>query len=317
MKAMLAEDVDRLYMIPERYLETGQVQRFEVGSLLNLDNGKDRELRAFLLDNLSESAPHSDVVERLKEPLVLTVVAVDSQGLPRHLNQPRVFFFMGLALTFMMSLAMTGGFLLQGLGEEKENRIMEVLLSSVTPGQLMIGKVLGLGGAGLSQILLWVVSARIILAIAPAALRSPDLELPGLGPSLLGVAFFVLGYLLFATLNAGIGVVAPTARESQQLSVLVAAPLVVPIYAWIYIVENPTAAVVRFLTFFPFTAPLVVLQRLGPDTIEWWEVAASLGILVLAVAGAMFLVGRIFRAFLLSYGKRPSLRLLWVALVRG
>ena len=143
-----------------------------------------------------------------------------------------------------------------------------------------------------------------------------DFALPGFAPTLLAVAFFVLGYLLFATLNAGVGAIAPTTQESQQLAIILAAPLIVPIWAWVYIAENPTSGVTQLLTFFPFTAPIVVLQRLGPDAIAGWEVALSLGLLVLTVAGAMLLAARIFRAFLLSYGKRPGLRVLWSALAR-
>ena len=317
-RALLSEDVKRLYVIPSDYLMTGVVQRIEVSTGLGFDGGgREHALRAFLLDNLSESAPESEVIERLKEPLVLTSIAVDPEGLPRDYNETRIFFFFGLALLLMVSLAMTGGFMLQGMGEEKENRVMEVLLSSVAAGQFMMGKILGLSAAGLSQILVWVALGRVLLEVLPSVLPDVELTLPGIAPTLLAVAFFVLGYLLFATLNAGLGALLPTMRESQQLSIFVAAPLIVPIYAWLYIVENPTAAVVQFLTYFPFTAPLVVLQRLGPEAIEWWEVAASLVILALTVVVAVFLVGRVFRAFLLSYGKRPGLRTLWGALARG
>ena len=317
MAALLADDVRRLYLIPEDYLGTGLVERFKVGLGLGFDEGADPQLRGFLLDNLSEAAPESEVIERLKDPLRLAGVAVDSTGAVQQLNFPRVLFFLVLAFLLMFSLAMTGGFLLQGLGEEKENRIMEVLLSSVTPAQFMIGKVLGLGAAGLSQILAWVVSGRIILELLSSVASGVELSLPGLGPTLVAFVFFVLGYLLFATLMAGVGAISPTTRESQQLSIILTLPLIVPIYGWIYIVENPTAVVVRIGTFFPLTAPLIVLQRLGPEAIEPWELAASLVVLGLSVVGAMLLAGRVFRAFLLSYGKRPGLRVLWSSMRRG
>ncbi len=317
MAAMLGENIKRLYVIADYYLKTGVVQRFKVGSGIDLGGDDDPGLSAFLLDNLSESVPESDVIERLKDPLVLANIAVDSEGNRRDLDGARIAFFLGLAFLLMLSLAITGGFLLQGVGEEKESRIMEVLLSSVTPSQFMIGKVLGLGAAGLTQILIWVISARVLLEVLPSVLTDKDFTLPGIAPTLLAVAFFVLGYLLFATLNAGLGAVAPTRQESQQLSIIVALPLIIPIYAWVYIVENPTAGVTKLLTFLPFTAPIVVLQRLGPGAIEPWEVAVSLVILALTVAGSLMLVGRVFRAFLLSYGKQPGLRVLWRALVHG
>ena len=181
----------------------------------------------------------------------------------------------------------------------------------------MIGKVLGLGSAGLSQVLIWVVVGRTLLGALPSVFTDLDFTLPGLAPMVVAVAFFVVGYLMFATLNAGLGAISSTSQESQQLSIIVAAPLIIPLWAWVYIVENPTAGVVKFLTFFPLTSPLVVLERLGPEAIEPWEVAVSLVVLALSVVAAAFLVSRIFRAFLLSYGKRPSPRMLLRALVHG
>ena len=317
MDALLAEEVKSLYVIPPDYLATGLVQRVEVGLGFGLDQGDDDRLSRFLLANLSDSAPESDVIERLKHPLFLTNVAVDSSGVSRDLDGRRVAFFLGLAFLLMFSLSMTGGFLLQGLGEEKESRIMEVLLSLVTPAQFMIGKVLGLGAAGLSQVLIWVAVGLTLLEVLPSVFTDLDLTLPELVSMVVAVAFFVLGYLMFATLNAGLGAISPTTRESQQLSIIVAAPLMIPIWAWIYIVENPTAGLVKFLTFFPLTSPLVVLERLGPEAIEPWEVAVSLVVLMLSLVVVAFFVSRIFRAFLLSYGKRPGPRMLLRALVRG
>ena len=316
MGALLGDDVKRLYLIRADYLSTGMVQRFEVGHGLNLEP-EDDILRAFLMDNLLESAPESDIVTRMRTPLHLEAVVVNREGVARDLDEPRIFFFVILGAMFVFSLGITGGIMLQGMGEEKESRIMEVLLSSVTPGEFMAGKVLGLSAAGLSQILFWLVSGWLTLQVAPALFSDLDLPLPSPWLVLLALVFFVMGYLMFSTLNAGIGAIAPTTQESQQLSIFIAAPLIVALYSSVYIVENPSSAVVKFLTFFPFTAPLVVLERLGPGAIEWWEVAGSLAILSLSAPVAMFLAGRVFRAFLLSYGKRPSLRLLWDAVARG
>ena len=317
MDALLAEDIKRFYLIPPDYLATGLVQWVEVGLGFGLNQGNDKRLNRFLLANLTDAAPESDVIERLKHPLFLTSVAVDPLGVPRDLDGARVAFFLGLAFLLMFSLAMTGGFLLQGLGEEKESRIMEVLLSSVTPAQFMVGKVLGLGAAGLSQVLIWVAVGRTLLEVLPSVFPDLELTLPGLAPTVGAVAFFVLGYLMFATLNAGLGAISSTTQESQQLSIIVAAPLIIPIWGWAYIVENPTAGVVKFLTFFPLTSPLVVLERMGPGAIEPWEMAVSFVVLALSVVAVAFLVSRIFRAFLLSYGKRPGPRVLLRALVRG
>ena len=317
MDALLAEEIENLFIIPDEYLATGVVERVKVKVGFDLDGGgNEPALRAFVLANLLALVPSSDLTARLTEPVLLASVAVDREGEPQETNEPRVLFFMALTFLLFMSLAFTGGLLLQGLGEEKENRIMEVLVSSVTAGELLVGKILGLGAAGLTQVMLWAVSGGIMLAVLPS-ITDLEVPLPGVGPMLLALLFFVLGYLMFATLMAGVGAIAPTTRESQQLSIVIVLPMIIPIYASPFIVENPTAPFVRFLTFFPLSSTLVVLQRVGPGSIEWWEVAGSLVVLVASICAAMFLVARVFRAYLLSYGKRPSIRQLWLSLVRA
>ena len=184
---------------------------------------------------------------------------------------------------------------------------MEVLLSSVTPGQLMVGKILGLGAAGLVQIVVWLVSGITLLTLINTGLEI-SIEIPGAELALVGVLFFLLGYLFFATLMAGMGAVASTAREGSQLSVIFVLPLVVPIYGWLYIVSNPTTPFVQFLTVFPFTSPVVVMERLAVGAIGFWEVTLSLGVLALSIMAAMYMMIRVFRTYLLTYGKRPGLR---------
>ena len=307
MEALLAEDIKRLYVISPNYLTSGIVQRIRISQGIDLGDGEDPVLRNFLLDNLLSSDLPPEITERLRNPLVLANVQVDSEGAPRDIDASRVVFFFAMGILLLISLTMTGGFLLQGLGEEKENRIMEVLLSSVTPGQLMVGKILGLGAAGLTQILVWLVSGIILLTVINTGL-DVSIKVPGVELALVGVLFFVLGYLFFATLMAGVGAVASTAREGSQLSIIFVLPLAVPVYAFPYIVSNPTAPIVRFLTIFPFTSPVVVMQRLAVGAIEAWEVAFSLGVLALSVIAAMYMMIRVFRTYLLSYGKRPGLR---------
>ena len=307
MEALLAEEVKKLYVIPPNYLTSGVVQRFTISAGIDLGDGGDTVLRSFLFDNLVGTDLPPEVVQRLRNPLNLADVQVDSDGAPRDIDAGRVVFFLGMGILLFFSLVTTGAFLLQSLGEEKENRIMEVLLSSVTPGQLMVGKILGLGAAGLAQMLIWVVSGIILLTVINTGLDI-SIEVPGVELVLVGLLFFVLGYLFFATLMAGLGAVASTAREGNQLSFIFVIPIIVPIYAWPYIVANPTVGIVRFLTLFPFTSPIVVIERLAIGVIEPLEIAASLGVLVLSVAGAMYLMARVFRAYLLMYGKRPGLR---------
>jgi len=313
MEALLAENIKRLYVISPNYLTSGIVQRISVSQGIDFDSaitttpGGDSVLRSFLMDNLLSSDLPPEISERLKNPLVLANVQVDSEGEPRDIDAGRVVFFLGMGILLVMSLVMTGGFLLQSLGEEKENRIIEVLLSSVTSGQLMVGKILGLGAAGLIQILVWLVSGIILLTVINTGLDI-SIEVPGAELALVGVLFFLLGYLFFATLMAGMGAVTSTAREGSQLSMIFVLPVLVPIYEWTYIISNPTLPIVQFLTVFPFTSPVVVMERLAVGAIGPLEVILSLSVLALSVIAAMYMVIRVFRTYLLTYGKRPGLR---------
>ena len=307
MEALLAEDIKRLYVISPTYLTTGVVQRIKVSQGIDLDSGGDSVLRSFLLDNLLSSDLPLEINERLRNPMVLANVQVDSQGAPRDIDAGRVVFFLGMGILLFTSLVMTGAFLLQSLGEEKESRIMEVLLSSVTPGQLMVGKILGLGAAGLIQILVWLVSGITLLTVINTG-SDISIEVPGVELALVGALFFVLGYLFFATLMAGLGAVASTAQEGSQLSAIFVLPLGIPLWVWPYIMSNPTAFIVEFLTIFPITSPVVVMVRLAVGGIGFWEVTFSLGVLTLSVIAVMYMVTRVFRTYLLSYGKRPGLR---------
>ncbi len=313
---LLSDEIDKLFVIPEDYFQSGVVQSFSIDSGFQFD-GADSSMRSLLLDNLIAEGAPSDLAARLKRPMSAVHVSLDSSGAPNEVNAPRVFFFLALAFLLFMSLVTTGGFLLQSLGQEKEHRVMEVLLSSVTPARLMIGKILGLGAAGLTQMMIWIAAALILINALPWLFPDLDVALPGIPQTLLAIAFFILGYMLFGTLLAGLGAIATTTQEGQQLSMLVNLPLIIPMYAWYAIVENPASLFTKVLTFFPFTAPIVVFQRLGPGAIEAWEVAASLLILALSVLLAVFIVSRVFRAFLLSYGKRPSIKQLWAALREG
>ncbi|MFH1140828.1 MAG: ABC transporter permease [Chloroflexota bacterium] len=318
MQALLREEIRRLYVIPSDYLTIGSVQRYAVGEGLNLAGGRDPDpaLRGFLLDNLLGAHLETEVASRIKDPLHLATHTVDAQGNLKPIDVGRFIFFQALAILLVVAIFMSSGFLLQGVGEEKDGRIMEVLLSSVTPGQLLLGKILGLGVAGLGQILIWLVSGVALLKLAGTLIPDWPISAPG-AVTLLGVLFFALGFLFYATLMAALGAISSTARESQQLSGIFVVPAIVPFYLMPYVAAHPTGAIVRFLTLFPLTSPIMVFQRLGASSIEPWEVLASAGVLGLAVVGAILLAVRVFRAYLLMYGKRPGLWDLLRTLVRA
>jgi len=309
--ALLDERVSEFFIIPEDYLATGVISRFTLEREMETPGKSATIVRSFLLSNLLEGQASDEVIERVKALAFFSSITLDEtgqvaedQGGVGALLVPLLF-----GILLLLSIFTSSGFLLQGLSEEKENRIMEILLSSVSTRQLITGKVLGLGAAGLAQMLFWLLSARLILEVMPAGISDAvgGIEISA-GLLALSLVYFILGYLLFAILMAGIGAIGATARESQQLSTIFILPTVLSLEAAIFLAEDPGNVIVRVLTYIPFTSPIIVVMRQGQGEIAFWEILISLFLLVAAIVGSLWLVTKVFRSFLLMYGKTPRFR---------
>jgi len=210
-------------------------------------------------------------------------------------------------LIFMISIFITSGYLLQSVTEEKENRVVEIILSSIPAVPLMAGKVLGLGAAGLTQVAIWLITAFIALPLANAQF-SINLTIP-ITTVVLAVVFFALGYISFGAIFAAIGAVAPGAREGQQYGSFFAVFAVIPLILSSVFLTDLGSPIVLILCLLPLTAPAAMLEVLALSASPpWLLIAASLAIQVVFVVVAVIASGRIFRATVLLYGVRPSAR---------
>ncbi len=209
------------------------------------------------------------------------------------------FFFMYLLFLGIMTM---GQQMLSSIIEEKSSRVIEVLLSAVSPFQLMAGKILGLVSIGLTVICLWGVAA-----IATA--RSQGLDV-GIAPAILPyfVIYYILAFLLFGSTLVGIGSICNTIKETQSLMTPVMLVCIVPLLAWQNIIRDPTGTLARGLSFFPPTTPMVMILRLsaGAD-IGLVEILASIALLAATVLAGMWIAAKVFRTGILMYGKRPGL----------
>jgi ABC-2 type transport system permease protein len=308
--ALEQKDISEYFIIPADYISTGLIHIYTLTSEITPGGTVQSAISDFLLDNLLKGNSEA-VITRAKNPLNITSTTLTTAGTPAAKQGGFSAFILPYLFSVLLMLAIftSSGYLLQGLGEEKENRVMEILLSSISPRQLLAGKVLGLGAAGLVQIIVWLISANFLLRMASATwgnvLGSLQITPEFL---ILGIIYFILGYLLMAILMAGVGSVSPTAREGQQMSVIFIMPVIIPIYFMPLIMEHPENIVVKILTFIPLTAPLTVIVRSGLSEIPIWELAVSIGILILSVWGLFVVTTKLFRTYLLMYGKRPDLR---------
>jgi ABC-2 type transport system permease protein len=185
---------------------------------------------------------------------------------------------------------------------------MEILLSSVSTRQLLTGKVLGLGAAGLAQVVVWVISFPLLLNLASSSIGGliRTIQIPA-GFLILGVIYFILGYLVFAVLSAGIAAISSTVQEAQGLAGIYTVFAIAPFWFLSLLLLFPNSPVWVVFSVFPFTAPVLVMLRLGLTGVPAWQLAASIAVLVLSIIGGLLLAARLLRTYLLMYGKRPNL----------
>jgi ABC-2 type transport system permease protein len=314
-------EISEYYEVPDTYPAQPTVARVESDSQLDVsaieaheaqEQGLDIALRQALLERAGLSADEARSILG-----GITVVAVSATGEPvdefaaaASIVVPMV--FVGL---FIMSIFITSGYLLQSVTEEKENRVVEIVLSSVPSTPLMSGKIIGLGAAGLTQVAVWIATA--VIAIPIVSDRIGGIGDVALDLSILPLAFvyFVLGYLAYGAIWAAIGAIAPGSREAQQYGSFFGFFPVIPFIALAAFLTDIGQPLVIALALFPLTTPTTMLLVLGLAKETPWElVGASLVSLTLFALVAAWASGRIFRATVLLYGVRPNLRTLLSAI---
>jgi ABC-2 type transport system permease protein len=314
--ALINSDIAEYFVIPSDYLSAGIVSRYTLERQLETPQAIATGIRNFLTGNMLDGKVPPETIYRIEAPLELVTTRLTEtgevateQGGYGNVIVPAIF-----SLLLALSLQASTVYLVQGLGDEKESRLIEVLLSSVSPRQLLTGKVLGLGAAGLVQVVIWLASLPLLLNLASSTIGGffGTIQLPA-NFLVLGIVYFILSYSLFAALSAGVGAISPSVREGQQLSMIYAMLVYIPLWFASFLFIFPNNPIWSVLTIFPITAPIAVMLRLGVTGIAAWELAASLSVLVISIILVMFLAIRAFRVYLLMYGKRPA----WGEIIRN
>ena len=308
-KDLLENKITNYFVIPENYTATGKIIIFS--SKKNFaDNMKiEDQIRNFLIDNLLKNEP-SNIIERIKKPMNSEYFTLNEKGLKSEdsgftiVLLPLVF-----SMLFSLSIFASSGFLLQSVIEEKENRIMEVILSSVSHKDLLIGKIIGLGALGLTQILIYLIGATAIILINPLALyliiSQIHISIPLLAA---GIIYFILGYVVFAGIMAGVGAIATTSREGQQIAVIFSLTGSFPFMFSQFIITKPNEIFTKALSIFPLTSPITMIMRLSITDVPLYEIIISIIVLVVSAYFIVEMSVRIFRASLLMYGKKPTIK---------
>jgi ABC-2 type transport system permease protein len=216
-------------------------------------------------------------------------------------------------LTYFM-IVMYGMNVLRSVLEEKNNKIAEVIVSSVRADRLMLGKIVGVGSVALLQVAIWVAATGLLAArsdllakrfhLPPGALNVAHVPLVS---ALAMVGFFVLGFLLYSALYAALGAAVNSEQEAQQFQMFVLLPMIVPMMFLVRIVTDPLGPTATVLGLIPFTAPVTMAMRMAATTVPLTQVLASLAGLVVTVLVVAWIAGKIYRVGILSTGKKPSL----------
>ena len=309
-RALVSKDVSEYIVIPSDYTSSGTIQRYTLAKELMTPQVTTYLIKSFVTWNLLRDDVPPETIASIVSPLNLEVTRLDEngdiaqeQGNIGNIIIPAVF---SLLLSFALMLGAQS--LISGLGEEKESRLIEVLFSSVSVSQLLIAKVLALGAAGLIQVIIWLVAAPFLLQFASSTFGGflTDIQLPA-NFIILGVVYFVLGYLLFAIISVTVGGISSNTSEAQSLSMIYVMMLFVPLWFAGLMINFPDNLVWVLLSIFPFTAPVQVMLRLGVSDVPPWQILTSIGVLGLSIVVSLSFSTKIFRTFMLMYGKRPSL----------
>jgi ABC-2 type transport system permease protein len=234
-----------------------------------------------------------------------------------------------------------GTMVMRGVSEEKTNRIAEIIISSVKPFQLMMGKIIGIGAVGLTQFFMWIVLVMIFILVlfnflpqemlheagkqtteqqsADFAAELATVNLPLV--ILCFIFYFIFGYLFYASLFAAVGsAVSEDAQDTQSLMLPVTMPIVLAIVIMMQVIVNPTSSMATWSSMVPFFSPVVMMSRIPfgvPGTVPWWELGASMLMLVAGFLFITWLSAKIYRTGILLYGKKITWREMWKWTIRS
>ncbi|MCZ7666087.1 MAG: ABC transporter permease [Chloroflexi bacterium] len=292
--ALLAREIEQYFVIAADYLASGEVvvitHDFQP---LNVPN--DELLNYVIAYNLTDGERETAVT------LIDPTRTISSHALaPQNQNDqssPLTFIVpFATMFIFFFLISMSSGYMLQSVSKEKENRTVEVLLVSLRPRDLMLGKVLGLSLIALIQVVVWLGGGMVALSRGQAMLSGlGSFSLPP-GFLIYALLFFALGYILYASLMGAIGALSPNAREAGQYTFIIILPLLLPIWLNFAFIQDPNGTLATAFSLFPLTAPTAMMTRIAAGGVPLWQIGLSLAGLALTTYILVLFSARFFRA---------------------
>jgi ABC-2 type transport system permease protein len=266
---------------------------------------------ALIGERLSEHGVHVKDVSEIVRGADLKVIRVSESGESVEKGQT---FGVAIALVLLLytSLLMYGIITMRSVLEEKTTRTMEVLISSVRPYQLLAGKILGVAAVAFTQFLIWILSLAllstygVVMAKMVSGSSFSGIHLP-LSLLIYTVIYFVGGYFLYSAMFAAIGSACSSEQDASQLQWLAMAPLVFCMVIYSLVLNDSSSTLSVILSEVPFFSPVLMALRISLQTPPFWQIALSIVILLVTIAGVVYASGKIYRVGILMYGKRPTL----------
>lgn len=342
-----------LLEIPGNILTTNKVvvssqKQISIDVKSHIDSQLERVLENQKRAELISRVGIPDLEEQLKATktnISVETIKIGDDGLARK-GSTEIAMGIGFAASFLiyMFVFMYGGMVMRGVSEEKQNRIVEVIISSVKPIQLMMGKILAIAAVGLTQVLIWLVlllgiftgaksmlgsdpkmqqlaqsqaenimmgtnpSVQVMQTIEPNQFDQIAEQITSLNLPMLIISFivyFILGYLLYSSLMAAIAAAVDSEEDVNQFMLPVTIPLVAAIVMMANVVKNPDGAIAIWGSHIPFTSHIIMMVRI-PFGVPWWELLISISVLAVTMFGAVWVAAKIYRTGILMYGKKPT-----------
>jgi len=296
------DSISGYIVIPKDFLKIGKASyysKIQLSSLSPANINLERILSDIVIENLLlDKGIPKETIDKVKNPIEMERITVTKKG--EEIETPFAFFGNYLLPLFLfMSIMNAGGYLLNGIIEEKENKVVEVLLSTISSNELLSGKILGLGGLGIVQVGIWMMG---IIAVT-SLLKIP---LVSLEKGVLMMIYFVLGYLFYSSIFAMIGSISTSTRDSQQISAIVSFFVFIPLLLFLGIVQNPNMNFIRVLGMIPPFIPTIMMMRVLLSEVPFIDIIISILILSVALVAAAKIASKMFKIGILMYGKKPS-----------
>jgi ABC-2 type transport system permease protein len=336
-------ELDGYLIIPDDFLKTGVANVYSKGGGgLGFISSLESQLNnLYRHEKMMESGLNSELINSIEKDVKLKTVKITKEGTEK--DNTVALTILGWVLGFMiyMMMLMYGTFVMRGVIEEKANRIVEVINSSAKPFEIMMGKVIGIGLVGLTQVLIWIIFATIILLVGGPLVQhfvnKPETMAQGMAMSgasggisgfvmpsisiwivIAFIFYFLSGYFIYSTLFAAVGSAVDQESDSQALVMPITMLIIIPMLFISSIISNPDSTLAIVLSIFPFWSPIIMIVRIAATDVPLWQVALSVLLEIGTFLGCVWAASRVYRVGILMYGKKVSFGDLikWVRLAK-